>query len=789
MNEADTRAELIDPQLEAAGWKTDLATGVRVLREYAITDGEIKPGGMRTGRMKADYVLEYRTIKLAVVEAKSRDLDVSEGVGQAKLYAAKLQLQSGFAANGREIYQIDHSTNSEGKIAAFPSPETLWQRTFRAANHWRDQLNAVPLELGAGKQSRYYQELAVQRTIEAIADGRDRILLTLATGTGKTFIAFQIAWKLFQRRWTSKKDGKRRPRILFLADRNILANQAYNAFDRFADDARARIDPGEIKRRGTVPKNASIFFTIFQTFMSGPDGAPYFGDYPRDFFDVIFIDECHRGGANDESSWRAILDYFAPAAHIGLTATPKRTDNANTYAYFGEPVFTYPLKDGIKDGFLTPFKVQRIQTTIDEYGWTSDDEVLEGEVEEGRIYQEEEFNKKIEIEAREQKRVQLMLDAIDAGDKTIIFCASQAHAAMVRDLTNQEARRAGLTKDDHYCARVTADEDHGDLYLAQFQDNEKTIPTILTTSRKLTTGVDARNVRNIVLLRPIHSMIEFKQIIGRGTRLFDGKHFFTVLDFVRAYHLFNDPEWDGEPIELEDLDATKSEQEPGTPDDEHEADSDRAAVDDSGDYGEGGEKQPKTKLRIRLGDGRIREIQSMTSTLFYLDGKLVSAEAFVRGFFDAINQSEFFQNEEELRRLWAHPQTRNELLGKLDQAGFAKDDLEKLQRLCHGEDSDLFDVLAYIAWARPPVTRKARVAGSRDNIYALLSSQQREFVAYLLRNYIEAGVGELDIDRLGTILEAKYGSMHAAKQELGNPSSIKTTFIEFQQLLYCQDAA
>ena len=388
--------------------------------------------------------------------------------------------------------------------------------------------------------------------MEAIAADQPRILLTLATGTGKTFIAFQIAWKLFHSRWNLSREPSRRPRILFLADRNILANQAYNAFSAFPEDAMVRIEPEDIRKKGKVPKNGSLFFTIFQTFMSGPpkDGkpSPYFGEYPPDFFDFIVIDECHRGGANDESNWRGILEYFAPAVQLGLTATPKRKDNVDTYAYFGEPVYIYSLKEGINDGFLTPFKVKQISTTLDEYVYTPDDKLIEGEIEAGKRYTETDFNKIIEIKEREAHRVKLFMEQINQNEKTLVFCATQDHALAVRDLINQMK----TSKDPNYCQRVTANDGAlGEQHLRDFQDNEKTIPTILTTSQKLSTGVDARNIRNIVLMRPINSMIEFKQIIGRGTRLYDGKDYFTIYDFVKAHHHFSDPEWDGEPMEPE----------------------------------------------------------------------------------------------------------------------------------------------------------------------------------------------------------------------------------------------
>jgi type I restriction enzyme R subunit len=431
MNEAETRAEHIDPALKAAGG--GVVDG-RVLREHCITLGRLQGGGKRAKGDVADYVLVYRNTKIGVIEAKAWDRYYTEGVGQAKSYAAKLAVRFTYSTNGQQIYGIDMATGTEGDALAFPTPDELWALTFTEANAWRDRFAAISFEDKGGTwQSRYYQEVAITRVLEAITAGRDRILLTLATGTGKTFIAFQLAWKLFQSRWNLSGEPTRRPRVLFLADRNILADQAYNAFSAFPDDALVRIDPADIRRQGRVPKNGSIFFTIFQTFMSGPGGAPYFGDYPPDFFDLIIIDECHRGGANDEGSWRAIMDYFAPAVQLGLTATPKRNGNADTYAYFGDPVYVYSLKDGINDGFLTPFKVKQIATTLDEYVFTPDDSVIEGDVEAGKRYEEKDFNKIIEIKEREAYRVKLLLEMIDQREKTIVFCANQAHALAIRD--------------------------------------------------------------------------------------------------------------------------------------------------------------------------------------------------------------------------------------------------------------------------------------------------------------------------------------------------------------------
>ena len=563
MNEAETRAEHIDPALRAAGW--GVAEGSRILREHPITMGRLEGHGRRGKALTADYVLVYRNRKLAVVEAKAWDKPLTEGVGQAKDYAEKLAVRFAYATNGQGIYQVElsptsHSSHNsppshppEGEILCYPTPEELWCRTFAEENAWRDRFADVPFEdKGGSHPSRYYQDIAVERVMQAISENQPRILLTLATGTGKTFIAFQIAWKLFHSRWNLSREPSRRPRVLFLADRNILADQAYNAFSAFPEDALVRIAPDDIRKKGKVPKNGSLFFTIFQTFMSGPpkDGepSPYFGEYPPDFFDFIVIDECHRGGASDESNWRGIMDYFAPAVQLGLTATPKRKLNMDTYAYFGEPVYIYSLKDGINDGFLTPFKVKQISTTLDEYVYTPDDRVMEGEVETGKIYKEPDFNRLIEIKEREAHRVKLFMEQINQNEKTLVFCATQDHALAVRDLINQ--MKTGNAP--NYCQRVTANDGAlGEQHLRDFQDNEKSVPTILTTSQKLSTGVDARNIRNIVLMRPVNSIIEFKQIIGRGTRLYDGKDYFTIYDFVKAHQHFSDPEWDGEPIEPE----------------------------------------------------------------------------------------------------------------------------------------------------------------------------------------------------------------------------------------------
>ena len=775
MNEAETRAELIDPLLASAGW--GVVEGSRVLREHRITEGKIQVGQIRGKAEIADYVLVYKNQKIAVIEAKQENLEVGEAVAQAKIYAQKLNIDYTYATNGHEIYQISMKNGVEGNVEAFPSPDELWNQTFADHNEWRNKFAEIPFEnIGGTKDVRYYQEIAVNKVLDAVAKEKQRILLTLATGTGKTFIAFQIAWKLFQSRWNLKRDGSRRPRILFLADRNILANQAFNSFSAFKEDVLVRIKPEEIRKIGAVQTNGNIFFTIFQTFMSGKDEkgkpAPYFGEYPQDFFDFIIVDECHRGGANDESSWRDILEYFSSAVQLGLTATPKRKDNVDTYRYFGEPVYVYSLKDGINDGFLTPFKVKRINTTLDDYVYTSDDEVIEGEVEEGRRYEEADFNCIIEIKEREAKRVKIFLEEIGQNEKTIVFCANQNHAAAVRDLINQFSK----SSDPNYCVRVTANDGAiGEQYLREFQNNEKTIPTILTTSQKLSTGVDARNVRNIVLMRPVKSMIEFKQIVGRGTRLFDGKEYFTILDFVDAYKLFSDPEWDGEPIDF----TTDSGEKDIKPKDEKEPKDKRGKDEDFG---------PKKKIKIKLRDGKERQIQHMIQTSFWgTDGKPISTEEFLNSMFGAL--PEFFKNEDELRKIWSNPQTRKAFLDRIAELGFTLDQLENLQKIVNAENSDLFDVLAYVSFAKEPISREFRVRNTRPKIFAGLSEKQQEFLDFVLQKYVEQGSEELFEDRLGSMLNLKYNSVFDAQKELGEVEQIRSTFFDFQKILYSEAEA
>lgn len=853
-NEADTRADLIDPQLISDGWGE---VEKSFIRREVICPGRILTGGKRSQPVNSDYVLVYKGRKLAAVEAKKEALSYTEGVRQAKDYALRLQCRLAYATNGHDIYQIDMLTGDEKLVERYLSPEELWSLTFAEQDKkapdfkkvWRERFANIPMEFKGDWAPRYYQENAINSVLEAIAGGDNRILLTLATGTGKTAIAFQIAWKLFHSRWRlnswhNPDDAKRRPRILFLADRNLLANQAYNSFASFPEDALLRIASDELRKSNersdedkmnitlsvkirqagvrNVPKNAAVFFTIFNTFMQGKDDngddCPYFGDYPSDFFDLIIIDECHRGGANDEGAWQDILKHFNPAVQLGLTATPKRTDNVDTYKYFGEPVYSYTLKQGINDGFLTPFKVYPIVGTMDEYVYTpGDGVVVQGNPEPGRLYKEGDFNRIITIPAREQKRVHYWMDLFEPTEKTIVFCATQEHAGMVRDFINQYAREKGWTTNTNYCVRVTANDGAaGDNDLKTFQDNEKTIPTILTTSRKLSTGVDARNVRNIVLMRPCNNMIEFKQIVGRGTRMYEGKDYFTIYDFVKAHHNFADPEWDGEPLPPEPCD--KCSQSPCVCETEpceicgfHPCSCPKPACPEcstepcicppppcdicnaSPCICEPLECQEcnntpctcnKTeKITIQLSDGKTRQIKHISSVMYWFGDKPITAKEFVERLFSDLPQ--FFEDEDQLRGIWSDPTTREKLLESLAEAGYDEEKLEGMKELIDAKESDVYDVLRYVAYAREAISRQNRVTTTKPKIKTAFGDyKQQEFIDFILEKYIEDGAGELATSKMRSLIELKYHTIGDAVQEFGTTAAIRETFVGFQKYLY-----
>ena len=766
--EADTRANRIDPVLRAAGW--GVVDESQIHREL-ICPGRILVGGRRGTSLSADYVLSFRGRKLAVIEAKRAGLGYTDGVGPAKNYATRLKARFAYATNGIGWYGIDMQTGAESELSLpFPTPVELWQHCYPHDNDWRERFGAVPFETGAGKwQPRYYQHNAITAVLEAIAQGKDRILLTLATGTGKTSIAFQIAWKLFHARWNLDREPTRRPRILFLADRNILADQAFNAFGAFPPDALCRIRPEEIRRRGGIPRNASVFFTIFQTFMTGAEEFTFEG-YEPDFFDFIVIDECHRGGARDESTWRGILDYFKPAVQLGLTATPKRDVNTDTYAYFGEPVYTYALKEGIEDGYLTPFKVRMMSSTMDEYRYAEGDQVLTGELDREKTYTEADFNRLLIIDEREKSRVNEFMDQIDQRQKTLVFCATQDHAARVRDYINQVKDNP----DPHYCERVTAnDGELGERYLREFQDNDKTLPTILTTSQKLSTGVDALNIRNIVLMRPIRSMVEFKQIIGRGTRMYEGKDFFTIFDFVKAHEHFNDAEWDGEPLPPDD-DGGKGKP-TGPIEGEPPSEGDPPII----------EEPLQVRTVVKLSDGRQRSIQYLATTTYWHQGRQITAQEFMEELFGDLGT--LVASEDELRRVWSDPQRREALMQRLLEMGYDHERLEDMRRLIDAPNSDIFDVLAYVRFSLPPHSRLQRVQTAKKTGLGGYEREMHAFLEFVLDSYQREGIRELAPVKVTDFLRIRYGGINDAKRALGSVEDIRRAFTQIQGHLFLRD--
>lgn len=783
MNEATTRRELIDPQIRDARWGVNETIGSQVIAEYVFTDGRLIGAGQRGKQKKADYILAYKNQKLAIIEAKAEDKETTDGLEQVKAYAETLNIRFVYSTNGHGIYFFDMKTGRGEEVVDYHTPDELFSMTFGDFTNTQKTVLTEPFQ--RSKYSpRYYQENAVNRAVEAIAAGEPRVLLTLATGTGKTTIAFQTVWKLFQARWNKRGDD-RRPRILFLADRNVLVEQAMGDFNPLENEI-VRINGEAVRKSGKIPTNGNIFFSIYQAMTGGPTNNPYYKDYPQDFFDLVVIDECHRGGAGNESNWRAVLDHFTGATHLGLTATPKRDDNVDTYAYFGAPRYTYSLKDGIDDGFLTPFKVKRITTTMDRYTFNPSDTVESGEVDGQREYTLSDFNNKIYLPEREEKMVQIMLEQINPSQKTIIFCNDEKHAAMVRDAVNKYKPEGTLGDNVNYCVRITASEGElGDQRLREFRDNERQIPTIVTTSRKLSTGVDARNIRFVVLMRNVGSMIEFKQIVGRGTRVYDGKDYFTIVDFYGNDTKFQDPEWDGEPTEVDITEATATADAPvetglaihgddGGVEDLAENDWAGSELDEA--------KEVKQKTVIRLADGKERLIKYSVDTQFYMDGKPVGPSEFLELLFGKL--PDFYTSEEDLQRQWSDPRTRKALLQGLAERGFDEEKLEKIKELIDSADSDVYDVLRYISYAKETMTRHERAGIIRNYYLEQLDDGARDFVTFVLDTYERSGENELSMENLRGLVQLKYHTMPDAIKELGSPEEIVRDYLDLQHELY-----
>jgi type I restriction enzyme R subunit len=784
MNEAQTRLNLIDPAIRAAGWTEE--NDCQVLVEQTVAPGRV--GKVRGKPLRADYILCHRGRRLVVVEAKGDEHQAIEGYEQALKYGRMLGVQVAYATNGREILEIDLATGGANPVSEFPAPQELWSfMGLGGGEGWVEAFSLVPLWFDAVKRPRYYQELAVNRVTDAIAARQRRILLTLATGTGKTFIAFQIAWKLFKARWNLQaadgdgRPGARTPRILFITDRNILANQGLIDFSGFDEHALARVTPKAIhKRDDKVPTNATVFFTIYETLMQGEPGREFYRQYAPDFFDFIIIDECHRGGAKDESTWRQILEYFEPAYQLGMTATPKRDVNADTYRYFGRPVYEYSLLQGIEDGFLTPFRVQKATCTIDDYEYDDCDTVVSGEEEldKEKTYEERDFYRgRIRIRERDEERVRELLGKINPMDKTIIFCYNQPHAMEIMSMVNKFQKLAEKTPD--YCRRVTAnDGEEGERFLREFQNNEKQFPVVLTTSQKLSTGVDARNVRNIVLMRPVNSMVEFKQIVGRGTRLFDGKPYFTIYDFTDATDKFTDPEWDGETV------CPKCGQNP--------------CVCGTGGKGKGGstppepcpkcgclpcvcEKPQRKPIEITLSSGRT--IAAYWKDKVFFDNEMLSAAEFLTRFATAVRKAT--RTPELLRACWADMAKRKDFIEALAVVGFDPDRLREIQRNTGRQACDILDVMLDIAYDVEPVTREFRALKAERDAKPM-SAERKALFDVIVGNYVRDGVWTLTAESFRDLLRQRYSSLAGAYAalEFSTPGDAMSFYDGVQRVIY-----
>ena len=772
-SESDTRVKLIDPKIKESSWSEN-----NIVREYYFTDGRKLIGNKRGKRYFVDYLLTYKNTNLAIIEAKAQTKDPLDGLQQSINYAQKLKIDFVYATNGDKIYEHSLIEGSGRWVENYPTPDELFNKKFGQIDTKKEQTITCPFHIEGNMKPRFYQQIAVQKSIEAIASGKDRILLTLATGTGKTYIAFQIVYRLFASKW-SKDGSDRRPKILFLADRNVLADQAYNTFNPLEKEI-IRLNGKEIKKRGgKVPTNANIFFAIYQSIAenknrvietteeeSEDDVTAYYKQYPSNFFDLIIIDECHRGIANDESSWKDILNHFSSAVHLGLTATPKRDDNGDTYKYFGDPIYEYSLKDGINDGFLTPYKVKRIKTNIDEYKFDPND-IITGELDK-QIIELEKFEREVIIPKRTELIAKTIIENINPMDKTIIFCVNQKHASDMKIAID----KFKSVKDNNYCVRVTSDEgDVGRNFLEDFQNNDKDIPAIITSSKMLTTGVDAKNVRNVVLTAPIKSMTEFKQIIGRGTRVFEGKDFFTIIDFVGATNLFYDDRWDGvaEPID---------EPKPPKPTDSGNG--------EDGTTGGGGEIEPpippKEKVTIDI-KGKKLKVINIETTYVGDDGRPLKTDEYLELLIGILGK--FYNDEQGLRDIWSNPAHRKDLLNRLKEINIDESQLEDLKEIFEAVNSDIYDVLAHLSFNLDIKTRNERaIAVENSNFIEKYHNEKaKDFIEFILEKYIKYGFKELEENKLSTLIEQSGFDKKDLMASFGE-FKIRDEYFELQKEIY-----
>ena len=747
LNEADTRAKLIDPKLHQSGWAEDA-----IQREYYLTPetgGRVVLEGnveKREKARKADYLLRYRTYPVAIVEAKAESESHLAGMQQAKEYAARANIPFAYSSNGHRIEEFDCTTGIQRTLDGFPRPEELWERLGKEAYLPTVSPLLYPFHYSRiGKmRPRYYQEQAIYRVIERIIRGEKRVLLTMATGTGKTYVAFQIAWKLV-------KSGHMK-RVLYLADRNVLRNQAYNTFEPFGE-ARDVIESGH------ALKSRDIYFSIYQAMYAGEEGNRLYQQYPPDFFDLVIIDECHRSGFG---TWNEILQHFSSAVQLGMTATPKRDDNIDTYQYFGEPAYEYTLADGIEDGYLAIYKIHRVQTNLDKEGLVLGHET----------FTTKDFERVVRLPDRNDTIVRHLVSLVDAVDsamnKTMIFCVDQEHAAAVMKRINNERNKLGIAD---YAVRIVSDEgEFGREMLERFQDNDKLTPVVATTVDLLTTGVDAPNVRNIVFLRPINSMVVFKQIVGRGSRICEekGKLSFRIFDYVGCTELFEDPEFDGFPAFLEETDI-EVEPEPET----------QRAIKDTGPGYEVKKIRKITisGLTVTIVEERYFEIE-ITATGQRLKpreyGKLSQEEVAAR-----------CRTLAELQAAWVDKEKREALVRDLEAQNVSP---ELLARLLEAPDADGYDLLAHLAFNAPLVSRDERAKAflnRNQDFLGRFKGRAREILELLVDKYRVWGVEEIakpEIFRVRPLSE--YGTFTIIAELFKGPRNLRKAVDELQVRLY-----
>lgn len=780
--EADTCRKYVVPKLQGVGWDTDPHS---IAEQRTITDGRIIPVGkgfIRKPPKRVDYLLRYtRDFDLAVVEAKAAYKSAADGLQQAKIYAEMLGLKFAYATNGPEIIEFDYFTGLESRLSDYPSPSLLWNR-YRvgqgiAIDHAAEQL-LTPFNHAVGKNERYYQQIAINRTVEGILQGKRRILLTMATGTGKTTVAFQICWKLWNARW-NPTGAYRRPRILYLADRNILVDHPKDGIFASFGDARHKIEGGE------VVMSREIYFAIYQALAEDERRTGLFREYPADFFDLIVVDECHRGSARDTSSWRSILEYFTPAYQLGMTATPLREENRDTYLYFGNPIYEYSLRQGIDDGFLAPYRVHRIVTEWDAAGFRPSQGDLDryGRAIPDDEYQTKDFERVVALRARTHAIAKHLTDFLRKTDrfaKTIVFCVDQEHASDMRaELTNLNADL--MIQYPDYVCRVTADEaEIGRGHLGRFQDVDTRTPTILTTSQLLTTGVDAPTCKNVVLARVVGSMSEFKQIIGRGTRVRDdyGKLWFNILDYTgSATRLFADPAFDGDPVRVTEEELAED----GTT---------RVVTDTA-------EEEPTVPQETT---GGVIEPDQPRREKFYYDGGQVEIAAHLVYELDSngtqlrvVRYTDYAAESvrtlaadpRELRASWMDAKKRENIIARLKERGI---DFEELATMADQPEADPFDLLCHLAFNAPLRSRRERaqqLKHTRKDFFEQYGLEARQVLDELLEKYAEHGDAQFvlpDVLKVSPISD--HGQVTDIIRYFGGPEQLRQAVNELQRNLY-----